>query len=64
MTETNGPQGPKKNKLSHWNVRDSLGSLEAMKKYDKYVTEHRRRLQQLEKEARGDMAPSGEWYRE
>lgn len=51
-------------KTNPWNVRDNLGSVETMKKYDEYIAEHRRRLRQLEKEARGDMCPSGEWYRE
>ena len=51
-------------KVSAWNFRDSLDSLEAMKRYDAYITEHNRRLRQLEKEARGEMSPSGEWYRE
>lgn len=54
------PQRPK----TAWNVRDGLGSIEAMRKYDEYIKEHRRRLRQLEKEARGDMCPSDEWYRE
>ncbi len=48
-------------KKTIWNVRDALGSLEAMRRYDVYITEHRRRLRQLYKEARGDMSPSGEW---
>ena len=54
----------KKREPRSWNVRDSLGSLDAMRKYDAYLHEHARRLRQLHKEARGDMAPSGEWYRE
>lgn len=56
--------GTSQRKTNPWNVRDSLGSIEVIKKYDAYITEHRRRLRQLEKEARGDMCPSDEWYRE
>ena len=51
-------------KTNPWNIRDNLGSVDAMKRYDVYITEHKRRLRQLEKEARGDMCPSDEWYRE
>lgn len=47
-----------------WNVRDQLGDLATIRKYDTYLTEHKRRLRQLEKEARGEMSPSGDWYRE
>jgi hypothetical protein len=47
-----------------FNIRDTLGSVEAIKKYEAYLADHGRRLRQLEKEARGDMAPSDEWYRE
>ncbi len=47
-----------------WNVRDSLPSLEARKRYDEYLKEHRRQLTQLYREARGDMCPSGEWHPE
>ncbi len=54
----------KKRKVSLFNVRESLGSVEAMKKYDKYLREHARRLRQLEKEARGEMSPSGDWHKE
>ncbi len=51
-------------KVTAWNVRDSLGSIDAMRRYDAYVKEHNRRIRQLEKEARGEMSPSGEWYKE
>ncbi len=51
-------------KPNPWNVRDSLGSLEAMRRYDEYLKEHTRRLRQLCKEARGEMSPSDEWRRE
>ncbi len=54
----------KADKTTFWNVRDNLGSVEAMQRYDKYIAEHQRRLRQLEKEARGEMSPSGEWYKE
>lgn len=53
-----------KEKRIWWNVRELLPTIDAMQKYDKYLKEHKHRLQQLEKEARGDMAPSDEWYRE
>lgn len=52
-----------KNRTS-FNVRDQLGSLDAVRRYDTYLIEHKRRLRQLEKEARGEMSPSGEWYGE
>jgi len=50
-------------KPNPWNVRAQLGSPTAMRAYDAYLTEHKRRLRQLEKEARGEMSPSGDWYR-
>ena len=56
---------PEKEKESNsFFFRESLGSQEAMKAYDEYVKEHRRKLRQLEREAAGEMAPSGDWYDE
>ncbi len=60
----NPPLEQAQKKLNPWNVRDALGSLEAMRRYDEYIREHTRRLRQLYKEARGEMSPSGEWYQE
>lgn len=60
----NPPEEQAHRKLNPWNVREQLGSLEAMRKYDEYIREHTRRLRQLYKEARGEMSPSGEWYQE
>lgn len=45
-------------------VRNALPTLTAKQKYDAYMRDHRRQLRQLEKEARGEMSPSGEWYSE
>ena len=50
-------------KPNPWNVRAQLGSPDAIRAYNTYLTEHKRRLRQLEKQARGEMCPSGEWYR-
>ncbi len=47
-----------------FSIREQMGSLEAMRKYDAYLKEHRLRLRQLEKLARGEMCPADEWYRE
>lgn len=63
-TDFNRKPAAKKDKPSFFSVRDSLPTLEAMKRYDEYLADHRRRLRQLEKEANGEMSPSGEWYRE
>ncbi len=52
-------------KPPEWDIRASIASvhgLETAWKYDKYLKEHRLRLLALERVARGDMAPSGEWY--
>ena len=54
---------PADKKLTYFNVRDSMTSLVALKEYDRYVTEHRKRLRQLYREARGILAPSEESYR-
>jgi hypothetical protein len=65
MSDAGGEAAGKKNrKASMFNVRDALGSLDAIKKYDAYLVEHKRRLRQLEKEAAGDMCPSDDWYTE
>mgnify|MGYP001574536356 CR=1 FL=1 len=50
-------------KRTSFNVRDSLRSVAAIRSYDSYVLEHKRRLRQLESLAKGDLTPSGEWYR-
>jgi len=49
--------------INPWNVLACLGSVEAVKKYNEYLKEHRRRLKQLEREANGEMSPSEESYR-
>jgi hypothetical protein len=59
---SNDDAANKDKKHSMWDVRSALGSLEAMRRYDSYLQEHRRRLRQLEKEAAGEMSPSDEWY--
>jgi hypothetical protein len=43
-------------------VRQALGSVEAMRKYDNYLKEYRSRMRQLQRLARGEMAPSSQSY--
>ena len=56
-----GDLGPRKSKF---NIIEALGSVEAVRKYSAYLSEHARRLRQLQKEAKGEMSPSDEWYRD
>lgn len=51
-------------KVNPFMVRESLGSVEAMRAYDNYLKEHKRRLRQLEKLAAGELTPSDAWYDE
>jgi hypothetical protein len=44
-------------------VRSALRTPQAVAAYDKYLKDHKRRLQQLERLARGEMTPSSESYR-
>lgn len=48
--------------LDVFTVRQQLKSVEAMKAYDKYLKDHKRRLSQLEKIASGEAAPSSQSY--
>ena len=64
MSRDDAPKKQPKAHASFFNIRDSLPSLEAIKRYDSYLKDLKRCLSQLEREARGDMAPSDEWYRE
>ena len=48
--------------LDVFTVRQQLNSVEAMKAYDKYLKDHKRRLSQLEKIAAGESAPSSQSY--
>ncbi len=64
MTDGGETETKTKQRFSWWNVRDSLTSNEAKKRYDAYCREHSVRLRQLQREASGAMAPSDTWYRE
>jgi hypothetical protein len=43
-------------------VRAALKSPDAVRKYDSYLKEHKRRLRQLEKLAAGELTPSEDGY--
>lgn len=45
-----------------FSVRQALGSVEAMRKYDNYLKEHKSRLRQLRRLANGEMCPSSQSY--
>ncbi len=49
--------------LDTFTVRQQLRSAEAIKSYDQYLRDHKRRLRQLEKLASGELTPSSEHYR-
>jgi hypothetical protein len=53
---------PKAASLDSFTVRQSLTSMEAVKAYDKYLKDHKRRLRQLERLAAGELTPSSESY--
>ena len=46
-----------------FSVRSALRTPEAVMKYDNYLKDHKRRLRQLERLARGELTPSSENYR-
>lgn len=48
-----------------FNFRNELKDLDTMREYDRYVTEWRRRLRQLQAVAAGHlMSPADQWYTE
>lgn len=49
--------------LDSFAVRSQLVSSEAVKAYDSYLKDHKRRLRQLERLAAGELTPSSEHYR-
>ena len=53
---------PGKGATDSFTVRASLPTIEAVKKYDNYLKEHKRRLRQLEKLAAGELTPSSGSY--
>lgn len=44
-------------------IRSQLVSAEAVRAYDNYLKEHKRRLRQLVRLAAGELTPSSEYYR-
>lgn len=48
--------------LDSFTVRQALPTMQAVQAYDKYLKEHKRRLRQLEKLARGELTPSEDGY--
>lgn len=57
-----GTLHPKAVSLDAFTVRQSLPTLEAVRNYDNYLKEHKRKLRQLEKLAAGELTPSEEGY--
>lgn len=53
---------PGTSSLDPFIVRASLPTIEAVRKYDNYLKDHKRRLRQLEKLAAGELTPSEESY--
>lgn len=62
-TESAAAKREKRNQF-FWNVREQLGSVDAMRAYDAYVKEWKQRLRQLNAIATGSMAPSGAWHKD
>ena len=54
----------KHNPFNSWHGTPGLNSRESYIKYQQYLIEHKRRLRQLEREAKGAMSPSGDWVHE
>ena len=53
---------PGASNLDPLTVRSMLPTPEAVKRYDIYLKEHKARLRQLERLARGELTPCDEWY--
>lgn len=63
--EEDSKKKPGQSLPSCWDVRRNIVEAQgwdAALKYDAYLKEHRLKLSSLERIARGDVAPSDEWY--